>query len=704
MIYMHDKKLTVDGVDVYPDDAAPRQFWYIPGTVRMAERGGQKMLSYLWYTERTGDTDGTGFLNFEVDTAVPPATIQRIRDAIQKEWRPTGAISLAAVPYTRGSVSFSVLGPLARQAVPAAEGDVSGLYQSDSQLVWQAGSSSLVGDNAAVCSVAFTKAGKLAGAMNAALRARSKHIAAMYRLEFLAMRPAVTFTVKGTFTKVLDEMQASIGTQLPLSAFILDLGIQGQWQNALQKSGLQIEVVNYDGNDPQEGLKWAQQILLEYVLKNFFEVQIGPDASRWSPLKEAPQVEDTVNRAKDVELAASEAVAKKDTPAPEDGKEDTPGEGGDGGAPAGGGGEAVKEIVRAATMAIPKVNIRLSVYHGKQENSIDMLYSEKKARTCIVLPQALVGLDKDDRPEDHLLLVNRSQMPFGLDYPVRVAVPTADDRQRLGLRAVNVTAVYPVDVPRDNQQRVSYSIDADGVVGTLPLALQYDQRGSSAVDYVAEFIYAPTGDWVGDDFVHRVQGRSDTGQIVAMAESAADFLAVDVRLRENFVWDGIDQAVVTLRSKRWRQSPQVVFQPGRTAAQTLRVRGPAGLRDEPVEVTVQLRRGIADVHVLGPFPLSGASIIVEDGYARRVPVILVAQFTEGAADVTLTCGAGSAEVHVLLEPPQEGANRRVQQYAVTNEPEVPGTKTTVDYTAVFDTGETVSGQVLRGGTVFVKAP
>jgi hypothetical protein len=182
MIYIADNKLSIDGIDIYPDHKNKNQFWYIPGKIQLAERNGKKELSYMWYTDSVTDTNGSGFLNFEVNTAVPNTTLNKIKGTIAKKYQlDENIISLSSVPYTNGNVNFSVLGPMAKQAdSEKLKGDVSVLRVSPEQLVWSAGSSSLIGDNSAVCSVEFTKEGKLAAAMKQSILKGSKTVAAIY--------------------------------------------------------------------------------------------------------------------------------------------------------------------------------------------------------------------------------------------------------------------------------------------------------------------------------------------------------------------------------------------------------------------------------------------------------------------------------------------------------------------------------------------
>jgi hypothetical protein len=617
MIYIDKKKLSVDGVDVYPDHESPTQFWYVPGTIRLAQRNNKKVLSYLWYTDSVSDSDGTGFLNFEVNTAVPPETLDKIKSQISSTWGvDQKKIALATVPYQAGNVNFSVLGPVVAQAGDLTK-DTSVLYQSKEQLVWNAGSSSLVGDNSAVCSVRFTKEGKLAAAMKNLLQSKAPGIAALYRLEFLALRPSVSFSVQGTFEKTIKDFKASIGTQIPLEALILDLGIQGQWQKIMQNTDLKIEVVNYTGEDPGDGLKWAQSIMLDYVLKNFFEVQLGQDANTWNPLTKEPEVNEAVQKAKDVEeSAANQAESDGKTGEEKD--------------------SAVKEVVKAATMYIPKVNIRASYYQGSQVNSIDFLYSEKKAKAYPIMPQSLVSLDSSDKPEDYITQVNRSQVPFGLPYNVVVSVPSDADRAKVGLQTVNVQASYPADSPRSTN---NLTINGTTVTGANPIPFQFDSNGSSDVAYETQFVFQPSGDWDGNNkFQYDAKGRTSTGLVVAVPESVVEFLTLTVDIDPDFSWEEtIDQAVVTITSEKWSGDKRVVFtKRGKNDPQTLRIRCDAQFQAKPVNYRVDVQKGTRTVYSYGPQTVMDKHITVTDRFQDHVPVYFTAGFTdEDSVDITL---------------------------------------------------------------------
>lgn len=699
MIYIDKKKLTVDGVDVYPDHESPTQFWYIPGTIQLAHKGGRKALSYLWYTDSDSDTDGTGFLNFEVNTALSADTLGHIRRAIASAWNiDQRKITLSSVPYQAGNVNFSVLGPVAAQAGDQSK-DTAVVYRSKEQLVWNAGSSSLVGDNAAVCSVKFTREGKLAAAMKSALQSKNRHIAALYRLEFLAMRPSVTFTVKGEFKKTIEDFKFSIGLQLPLEALVLDLGINAQWQKIMQHTDLKIEVINYTGEgDAQlEGLKWAKQLLLDYVLKNFFEVQLGADPTAWSPLAQAPQAEEAVMKAKQVEEAAAEQVADEKAQTDDKGSgQDTPAE------DLAKAAETVKEIVKAAGIPIPKVNIRAAYYSGKQVNSIDFIYSEKKATLTTVLPQALIGLDLTDQPNDYITQINRTQDPFGLRYAVTVSLPSSDSQAKVSLQTLNLQARYPAGKPRGQQTTVNLTVN-DGISSGLnPLPFQYDANGSAGVEYVADFVFKPDSAWQSDTFQYKLSGISENGLIVSMPESVAEFLSINVALGSDFIWDNCDSALVILSSKKWKGDKRIVIQQGKEAPQVLQIRAEAQYRDEAVHYKVELRKNNKVVHAYGPHPVTDKQVTVVDRFLSHIPIYFSAGFSDDVADITVHYQDGDEEWEdqFQLEPGQKKVQRIVP---VLKELKLKSLLQ-AEYVVNYGSGGELKGTIKGGQTVMIKSP
>lgn len=699
MLLMNKEKIQVDGVDVYPDHADPDQFWMVPGTVRLAARDGEKLLSYLWYIDGSDDSYGTGYLNFEVNTAIDDNTRARVRQALLRAHpdRDATKLRLSTVSYDSGKVNFSVLGPMAEQMAKETT-DTAVVHRSKEQVVWNAGSSSLVGENAAVCSVRLSKEGRLAALMAKAIEAGSPMVAAVYSLEFTGLRPSVTFHVKGKLKEVRMGLNAQIGATIPLEEFILGIGTSVSLEKIMNDVGLEIEVVDYDG-EAHEGLTWARQILMDYILDNFFKVKLHDKG--WTSVDKAPEISSIMKRAKDVSKQAQDKAQEKgagegggDTPDPDsgggskpdetaatdddkaadddkaggDGKaggdkadsnadkgteeppaasgDDPPKETGDDDAPGGGatgGGDtpksepaavpdAVKQAVASAfPLPIPKVDIKIDMEYRVQENSIDFTYSETKAKTFTVAPQGLVLAGLRD-PARHITRFNRGEDPFGLPHPVSVTAPDKESFAACGLKAINLSARYPAGSGR--QQPLSAVITPDKFDGTNPLPFQFDHDGTRGVDFDAEFVFDAAADWKAATNSYRRTGTTEAGIDVQPA-AFLGFRQVAVLPAADFVWQNLDQVVVTVTGEALAAPATVVFQHGDRAVQTLRFR--TERKDPELSYRIDYRSGAHTVLTLGPSPVLGGAITVPDRFAGHVPVKFRSSLkTEDVALVVVT--------------------------------------------------------------------
>ncbi len=609
MLLLNKEKITVANIDVFPDHADPLQFWYVNGNIRLVERDRKKVLSYLWYIDGPEDKYGTGYLNFEVSSFVDDRTLDNIRSELVRVHPELDRkkIRLSSVNYTKGRVNFSVLGPIAQNAAAVKGDDAAVIYQSKEQIVWQAGSPSLVGDNAAVASITFTKEGRLAAAIKAAIENQSNSIAVVYALEYTGLRPAVKFQVKGNFTKFLEDFKASVGLPLPLEEVVINIGIQQHFQASWQKSDMQIELIDYTG-EPGEGLKWAQKIVFDYLLKNLFEVQIGPGEA-WSPLSEKPEVE---------------SLLSKESEADGDSEKKTNDE---------------KKADRAArqTGSIPaiSININISNYTGIQRNEMDFVYSETRAKQIPVSPQALV-LENLDNPSKHILPVNRAQMSFGTPYPVLVSSMATTDFNTLGLSSISVEGAYPARHRSSDQQHYNLRFAAGGgVTGQNPLPFQYDDSGSSEVEYSLNFLFNPNSDWEVDPpntYEYKKEGKTSNGSVGALPGLFLDFWEIKVKPSSDFFWYETDQIVVTLKADSWKMPKTVYIPKGKTDVKTLKVRSEKLDGIPRLTYTVQLLKNSKEVYQYGPIEIPNETkptIEVHDQFKSHIPATFYKKLKPG---------------------------------------------------------------------------
>jgi hypothetical protein len=643
MIIINNEKFTIDNVDVYPDHEKKNQYWLVPGTIALAEKADKtKKISYFWYSTGAGDADGTGFLNFEVNSRVSEATERKIKDRlnITKNLVPAD-ISLAPVPYTNGSVSFSVLYKAGARAEVDPR-DKSVIYSSAEQVSWNAGSPSLIGDNAAVCSVRFTKEGKLAAAMANAIEGRPQDkdainaIAAVYNLEFLALRPALQFEAHGEFSKVIETIAASIGVEIPLEVFILDLGLEGRWTKILTESKIDIKVIDYVSGEANEGRKFAEKILQDYLIKNLFNVEIDGKVEKDTPLvKDNPPVAKAIEKGAALADTAKTDDKTKDKPVAEKEK-------------------AAKEAVAAALPAsvpslpvpLPKLKLRLSYEKKTQNNKIDFYFNETRAKAYPVAPQALVleglGKSREDR-EQYVVRFDRAANPYLQPFPVDVALPS--DLKALGLRKITVRAKYPASAPSEGQQNHQLTMSDDGTVAgdvtpAIPFPFKYGDKGPSDVNYAINYLFDPSQDWNADRSEYSCSDTILSGAINAQVLDQLDFRTLQFQPAEEFCWEDDSQIVVTLTSKRWTGEKRVVIQKGKTGPAMFRIRSAAEFRGEKILYRVSVRKNNKETYHYGPeeAPLERNSVVeIHDKFAGHIPVKFSANFTTAkSAQIVMT--------------------------------------------------------------------
>ena len=620
MILVNTKKLQVGDIDVYPDhDKTLSQVWYVPGTIRLAERNKRKALSYFWYSDSVSDSDGTGFLNFEVNTAVSEETKAEIKTKVAKEWGIANA-SLATPTYTGGSVNFSVLGPTGQDMATKAAPDLltkdrTVVYQSKEQLVWSAGSPSLVGDNSAVCSVKFTKEGKLAAAMKDVIVSGVNSLAALYGLEFPAMRPSIIFEVEGKNEFVKDQFNWAIGASVPLEAVVLDASFSGKFVNLLKKAGVNIKIQRFDDGPQGEGEKLAWKILTDYFLKDLFNVEVAGEKP--TPLGDFPPAAKAADKVADV--ADQKKEEKKDE--------------GDGD-----NAKAVEEVIKAA-VPIPRVEVKLSYDRPQQTNMFNFTYTESRAKTFFVAPQSLVldGLGDEAARKTYVRTFSRATDPVFSPYPVTVALPTDDDLKNGGLLAMTVQARYPAGASRDRQQAPPAISISPGKTASNSFQFQFDDKGSRGVEYDVDFAFNPNQDWAAAQSQYSYHGQTDSSLINA---AVLDFRSIVIQVANDFQWEENNQVVVTLTSKRWPGEKKVVIQKGADKPRVFNTRAGAEMKDEPIHFTYAVQKNNRNSYAMPSQEVVDNMIALSDRFEGRVTLTFKAAFKPGTT---------SADIRVIYE-------------------------------------------------------
>src|SRR5215510_6045181 len=109
MLVMGSKTVTVDGVTVFADHADPRQFWYLPAPVTLAERNDVPQFTLIKYRPAVANSgvQGGGFVMMEVELKLDPKVEQKILSAVSRF--SDGAPRLSAVPFDEGTVQVVAL-------------------------------------------------------------------------------------------------------------------------------------------------------------------------------------------------------------------------------------------------------------------------------------------------------------------------------------------------------------------------------------------------------------------------------------------------------------------------------------------------------------------------------------------------------------------------------------------------------------------
>jgi hypothetical protein len=243
-------------------------------------------------------------------------------------------------------------------------------------------------------------------------------------------------------------------------------------------------------------------------------------------------------------------------------------------------------------------------------------------------------------------------------------------------------------------------VNAGRVTGPNPFPFQYEPKGSGEVEYDAEFVFKPNDDWQAETFQYSLQGKSEKGLIVAMPESVVEFTTLDIRLSEDFVWDQADQAVVTLTSGKWNGEKRLVFQNGREAPQTLKIRSGVKEKAAPITYKVELRKGNKSVYSYGPETVMDKQVIVRDRFVGHVPVFFTAAFTDDSVNVTLSYEDGDFvwEDQFELSKGQKRVKRTIPTLREFRSPSELKAK----YEVTTDGGDTFSKPIQGGQPVTVK--
>ncbi|MEM8808937.1 MAG: hypothetical protein AAGF01_23205 [Cyanobacteria bacterium P01_G01_bin.38] len=280
MLYLDAPIGPINGLMIYRDSEDPNLFHYVPERPRLAMNEGVPEFVYLKYKrditdnpdfdEETQQSLGGGFLAFTVDLGVDDDQIDDMRRELRKF--ADGEIKLVPIQFRKGSVRLSISKDAAD--APDAPADAPrGLNFFEE--VYGSSMPSLFGFNRATFSVVLSQ--EAATLFEVALRSGISPIAVIYKLEFLALRPAFNVRITADYRRIYNHLEAEFGArgQIKVVSLAADIGVA--FQKLRDEGSVKIEVKNFtDDKDLRKQADDAFEWFQKELLKDFFESALEP--------------------------------------------------------------------------------------------------------------------------------------------------------------------------------------------------------------------------------------------------------------------------------------------------------------------------------------------------------------------------------------------------------------------------------------------
>lgn len=208
MLLLDSRARFIDAVSVFPDHADARQWYYLPATPHLSTTKVPGSLTetpsflLMGYTGATAEQTG-GFVSFDCDLGIADDVLDDIASDIQRGEGLAEKPRLAPVPLVGGTVSLQMVGSKSGDADDEAEEGANKFVLA----IDHPTSPSLYGINQASFSVELDKAGF--AAINDTLDGAIMPIAVMYQLDYLALRPAYSVSLKVDWDRVQKHLDDS---------------------------------------------------------------------------------------------------------------------------------------------------------------------------------------------------------------------------------------------------------------------------------------------------------------------------------------------------------------------------------------------------------------------------------------------------------------------------------------------------------------
>lgn len=281
MLLLDSRARFIEGVSVFPDHADERQWYYLPAMPHLSTTSAPgstaETPSFLLmaYTGVTASETG-GFLSFDCNLGIAEDVLDDIASEIQRGEGLTEKPRLAPVPLVGGTVSLQMLGSKSGDAEEEAAEDVNAFVLA----IDHAASPSLYGTNQASFSVELDKAGF--AAVNDTLDGAILPIAVMYQLDYLALRPAYSVSLKIDW----DRVQKHLDDSYSAKAFFVSAEINKTVDELIESRVIEFSADTFVPEDEGKVID-RRDAAVAQVRQMLTEAFFTPTLPPWTPEKPA---------------------------------------------------------------------------------------------------------------------------------------------------------------------------------------------------------------------------------------------------------------------------------------------------------------------------------------------------------------------------------------------------------------------------------
>ena len=276
MLSLEIPAVEIDGVLVYADHAVATAFYYAAPHPRITRTGGRLLFDVFAYRVDLAhsplagttipDELGAGFLTMGVNCALSDSKhADIVRSLAERVGVPEAEISLAPIPYDRGTVSVLALDQFATPGEPAAAPQPASGRPTFVERVIGSGTPMLLGDLRTILSLALSQDGVTF--LRGLYEDGAAPVGIVYELEFFGLRPAVEATVTADLSRIHEHFGG--GLDVNVSWFRAD--IDAALDVLTEQSAIRVELTSQaTGEEAQRSKELALSLFKERIVQEMF--------------------------------------------------------------------------------------------------------------------------------------------------------------------------------------------------------------------------------------------------------------------------------------------------------------------------------------------------------------------------------------------------------------------------------------------------